>query len=131
MNTDSQYEAITEGEFLQLFRERFGREYGAQPFSREESDFVMEHIMAVLYQFTYSDPVTGLTYEVFYDFDVDESQPVVAYARLGSRKVRLTSELRHRMTEAAFEQWMSEGIKEGLEEDSFDTMTAEECAYLC
>ena len=55
-------------------------------------------------QFTYSDPLTQLTYEVFYDFDYDTDQAVVAYALLGEKKVRLTRDLRQRMTQAAFDR---------------------------
>lgn len=66
----------------------------------------------MLYQFTYRDPETGLTYEVFYDFDVDRDQAIVACALLEGRKIRLTRELRQRMTQAAFWAWVRDGIAE-------------------
>lgn len=59
----------------------------------------MAYVVAgrVLDQFPYSDPVTNLTYEVFYNFDYDAGQAVVAYALLREKKIRLTSGLRQRM----------------------------------
>ena len=103
-------------EIRRLFREKFGREYDRQKpllsLSAEEFAFVTGHffrpIEELLYQFTYSDPVTKRTYEVFYDFYVDEDKAVVIYALEGEKKVRLTSGLRQRMTRAAFQQWLKE-----------------------
>ena len=77
-------------------------------------------------QFTYSDPVTNLTYEVFYDFDYDAGQAVVAYALLGEKKIRLTRGLRQRMTQAAYDKWLKEAI-----EDTIETVPAPEFAFKC
>src|SRR5262245_23245715 len=95
---ETQFRTMSEDEFRQLFRERFGRDYdNHEPLlslTREEFEFVFGYFFGwiddFLYQFTYSDPVTDLTYEVFYKFDVDQSKAVVAYALLGETKVRLT-----------------------------------------
>ena len=86
---------MTRAEFRQLFRIRFNREYNdLQPpwmFSPEERELVEAYVVAgyVLDQVTYCDPKTNLTYEVFYDFDYDAGQAIVAYALLDGKKVRL------------------------------------------
>jgi hypothetical protein len=56
--------------------------------------YAFRETSGLLYHFTYSDPVTDLTYEVFYDVDTAQDKAVVAYALLGEEKVRLTGSLR-------------------------------------
>ena len=58
---------------------------------------------------------------------MNTDQAVVTYALLGDKKVRLTRDLRQRMTQAAFEQWLAEGI-----EDTVETVPgAPDCAFNC
>ena len=56
--------------------------------------------------------MTNLTYEVFYEFDHDAGQAVIAYAMLGEKKVRLNRGLRQRMTQAAHDKWLSEATED-------------------
>jgi hypothetical protein len=77
-------------------------------------------------QLTYCDAFTNLTYEVYYDFDYDAGQAVVAYALLGEKKVRLTSGLRQRMTQAAYAKWLAEALADEAEETA-----AADCAFTC
>ena len=115
-----QLKPTTEGEFGRLFRERLGREYDKREplLSLSEEEFacvwsyLFGEIEAYLYQFAYRDPATRLTYDGFYDFDVDQSEAVVVYALLEGRQVRLTRGLRQRLTQAAFEQWLREATEE-------------------
>ena len=113
---------MTRAEFRQLFRNRFGREYNdLQPpwmFSPEEREFIKAFVVGgfVWDQVTYCDPVTGLTYEVFYEFDYDAGQAVVAYALLEGKKVRLNRGLRQRMEQAAYDKWLAEAIEDSAEE---------------
>src|SRR4029450_13051937 len=121
-------------EFYRLFKEKFGREYERHKpllsLSEPEFEFATGYIFRqfenFLYQFTYTDPVTKLTYEVFYDVNVDEDKAIVAHALLEEKKVKLTRGLKQRMTRAAFQQW----LKEGLEECG-NTWTTADCAFVC
>ena len=119
--------AMTRAEFRQLFRNRFGREYNdVQPprmfsprmFSPQERSFIKAFVVGgyVWDQVTYGDPVTGLMYEIFYEFDYDAGQAVVAYALRDGKKVRLTRGLRQRMEQAACDQWLAEAIEDSAEE---------------
>lgn len=126
-----QHSSTLTKKFRQRFKEQFGREYhDHEPLlslSEEEFEFVFGYTFrgtsGLLYQFTYSDPVTHQTYEVFYDVDTDQEKAVVAYALLDEKKVRLTRGLRQRMAQAAFEQWCK-----GFEEAG-ETLPALECAF--
>jgi len=129
---------MSENEFQHRFREKFGRDFSNQEplmsLTEAEYKFVSGHIFRwiddFLYQFTYGDPVTDLTYEVFYKFDVDQSKAIVAYALLGDTKVRLTGGLRRRMTSAAFDQWLKEADEDCIAELIAD-QPALQCAFAC
>ncbi len=62
------------------------------------------------------DPVTVLTYVVFYESDYDAGQAVVAYALLEGKKVRLNRGLRQRMEQVAYDKWLAEAIEDSAEE---------------
>ena len=111
------------------FKERFGREYDSQEpllsLSEEEFHFVMGYVSPdSLYRFTYSDPVTDLTYEVLYDFDVDHDKAAV-YVLVEEKKLPLTGDVTQRIAQAAFEHWLK-----GFE-DTAETVPASDCAFNC
>ena len=58
---------------------------------------------------------------------MNTDQAVVAYALLGGEKVTLNRDLKQRMTQAAFEDWLK-----GFNEEAVETVpAAPDCAFNC